>query len=77
MRQQTGAYVEESAKAGRRASERPKPRCETRRTSLLRRRASQGQFRYGKIVAQESNKLEIEFEHAGLKKLLDSFVSAG
>ena len=32
---------------------------------------------YGKIVAQEGNKLEIEFEHAGLKKVLDSFVSAG
>jgi DNA helicase II / ATP-dependent DNA helicase PcrA len=31
----------------------------------------------GKIVAQEGNKLEIEFDHAGLKKVLDSFVSAG
>jgi len=31
---------------------------------------------YGKIVAQEGNKLEIEFEHSGLKKVLDSFVSA-
>ncbi len=31
---------------------------------------------YGKIVAQEGNKLEIEFEHAGLKKALASFVSA-
>jgi hypothetical protein len=30
---------------------------------------------YGKNVAQEGNKLEIEFEHAGLKKVLDSFVS--
>jgi hypothetical protein len=30
-----------------------------------------------KIVAQEGNKLEIDFEHAGLKKVLDSFVSAG
>jgi len=29
------------------------------------------------IVAQEGNKLEIEFEHAGLKKVLDSFVHAG
>jgi hypothetical protein len=30
----------------------------------------------GKIVAQEGNKLEIEFGHAGLKKALASFVSA-
>jgi len=29
----------------------------------------------GKIVAQEGNKLEIEFEKAGRKKVLDSFVS--
>ena len=35
------------------------------------------QVRLGKIVAQEGNKLEIEFEPAGLKKVLDSFVSAG
>jgi hypothetical protein len=34
------------------------------------------QVRLGKIVAQEGNKLEIEFEHAGPKKALDSFVSA-
>jgi DNA helicase II / ATP-dependent DNA helicase PcrA len=32
---------------------------------------------YGKTVAQDGNKLEIDFEHAGLKKVLDSFVSAG
>ena len=34
-------------------------------------------FGHGTIVGQEGNKLEIEFEHAGLKKVLDSFVSAG
>ena len=48
------------------------------RTDLeLGQRVFHGKFGYGKIVAQEGNKLEIDFEHAGLKKVLDSFVSAG
>jgi DNA helicase-2/ATP-dependent DNA helicase PcrA len=48
------------------------------RTDLaLGQRVFHGKFGYGKIIAQEGNKLEIEFEHAGLKKVLDSFVSAG
>jgi DNA helicase-2/ATP-dependent DNA helicase PcrA len=47
------------------------------RTDLeLGQRVFHGKFGYGKIVAQEGNKLEIDFEHAGLKKVLDSFVSA-
>jgi DNA helicase II / ATP-dependent DNA helicase PcrA len=47
------------------------------RTDLeLGQRVFHGKFGYGKIIAQEGNKLEIEFEHAGLKKVLDSFVSA-
>jgi len=47
------------------------------RTDLeLGQRVFHGKFGYGKIVAQEGNKLEILFEHAGLKKVLDSFVSA-
>ncbi|HEV2595929.1 MAG TPA: UvrD-helicase domain-containing protein [Sphingomicrobium sp.] len=33
-------------------------------------------FGYGIIAAIEGNKLEIDFEHAGRKKVLDSFVSA-
>ena len=46
------------------------------RTDLeLGQRVFHGKFGYGKIVAQEGNKLEIDFEHAGLKKVLDSFVS--
>jgi DNA helicase II / ATP-dependent DNA helicase PcrA len=36
-----------------------------------------GKFGYGSIAAIEGNKLEIDFEHAGRKKVLDSFVSAG
>ena len=31
-------------------------------------------FGYGAVVAQEGNKLEIEFEQAGNKRVLDSFV---
>ena len=30
---------------------------------------------YGPIAAIEGNKLEIDFEHAGRKRVLDSFVS--
>ncbi|MDV3257311.1 MAG: UvrD-helicase domain-containing protein [Sphingomonas sp.] len=36
-----------------------------------------GKFGYGRIEAIEGNKLEIEFEKAGRKRVLDSFVSAG
>ena len=31
-------------------------------------------FGYGVVTAQEGNKLEIEFETAGLKRVVDSFV---
>ena len=33
-------------------------------------------FGYGKVTGQEGNKLEIEFEQAGRKRVIDSFVSA-
>jgi DNA helicase-2/ATP-dependent DNA helicase PcrA len=47
------------------------------RTDLaMGQRVFHGKFGYGTIVAQEGNKLEIDFEHAGLKKVLDSFVTA-
>jgi len=47
------------------------------RTDLaLGQRVFHGKFGYGTIVGQEGNKLEIDFEHAGRKKVLDSFVSA-
>lgn len=46
------------------------------RTDLsLGQRVFHGKFGYGTIAAIEGNKLEIEFEHSGLKKVLDSFVS--
>ena len=32
---------------------------------------------YGTIEVIQGNKLEIEFEHAGRKRVLDSFVSLG
>jgi DNA helicase-2/ATP-dependent DNA helicase PcrA len=48
------------------------------RTDLsLGQRVFHGKFGYGTIVEIEGNKLEIEFEKAGRKKVLDSFVSAG
>src|SRR5690348_4290064 len=40
-------------------------------------RVFHGKFGYGTIAAIEGNKLEIDFEHAGRKKVLDSFVSEG
>ncbi len=48
------------------------------RTDLaLGQRVFHGKFGYGTIEAIEGNKLEIEFEKAGRKKVMDSFVSAG
>jgi DNA helicase-2/ATP-dependent DNA helicase PcrA len=47
------------------------------RTDLkLGQRVFHGKFGYGTIAAIEGNKLEIDFEHAGRKKVLDSFVTA-
>lgn len=34
-------------------------------------------FGYGEIAEIEGNKLEIDFEHAGRKRVMDSFVTAG
>jgi DNA helicase-2/ATP-dependent DNA helicase PcrA len=48
------------------------------RTDLsLGQRVFHGKFGYGTIAVIEGNKLEIDFEHAGRKKVLDSFVTAG
>jgi DNA helicase-2/ATP-dependent DNA helicase PcrA len=43
----------------------------------LGQRVFHGKFGYGTITVIEGNKLEIAFEHAGRKKVLDSFVSVG
>ncbi|MEO6581689.1 MAG: UvrD-helicase domain-containing protein [Sphingomicrobium sp.] len=43
----------------------------------LGQRVFHGKFGYGIIAAIEGNKLEVDFEHAGRKKVLDSFVSVG
>jgi DNA helicase-2/ATP-dependent DNA helicase PcrA len=43
----------------------------------LGQRVFHGKFGYGTIAVIEGNKLEIDFEHAGRKKVLDSFVSTG
>jgi DNA helicase-2/ATP-dependent DNA helicase PcrA len=46
------------------------------RTDLaLGQRVFHGKFGYGTIAVIEGNKLEIDFEHAGRKKVLDSFVT--
>ena len=47
------------------------------RTDLsLGQRVFHDKFGYGKIAGIEGNKLEIDFEHAGRKRVLDTFVSA-
>ncbi|HEX2802406.1 MAG TPA: 3'-5' exonuclease, partial [Sphingomicrobium sp.] len=43
----------------------------------LGQRVFHQKFGHGTIAAIEGNKLEIDFEHAGRKKVLDSFVSSG
>ena len=43
----------------------------------LGQRVFHGKFGYGLIATIEGNKLEIDFEHAGRKRVLDSFVSLG
>jgi DNA helicase II / ATP-dependent DNA helicase PcrA len=43
----------------------------------LGQRVFHEKFGHGTISAIEGNKLEIDFEHAGRKKVLDSFVTAG
>ncbi len=40
-------------------------------------RVFHSKFGYGAIAAIEGNKLEIDFEHAGRKRVLDSFVNVG
>ncbi|WP_300973932.1 ATP-dependent helicase [Sphingomonas sp. LHG3406-1] len=40
-------------------------------------RVFHGKFGYGTIAVIEGNKLEIDFEHSGRKRVLDSFVSVG
>ena len=41
----------------------------------LGQRVFHSKFGYGIIAVIEGNKLEIDFEHAGRKRVLDSFVS--
>ena len=40
-------------------------------------RVFHAKFGYGKVAEIEGNKLEIDFEHAGRKRVLDSFVDLG
>jgi DNA helicase-2/ATP-dependent DNA helicase PcrA len=43
----------------------------------LGQRVFHGKFGYGLIAGIEGNRLEIDFEQAGRKRVLDSFVSLG
>jgi DNA helicase-2/ATP-dependent DNA helicase PcrA len=43
----------------------------------LGQRVFHSKFGYGKVAEIEGNKLEIDFEQAGRKRVLDSFVSLG
>ena len=43
----------------------------------LGQRVFHSKFGYGTVAQIEGNKLEIDFEHAGRKRVLDSFVSLG
>jgi DNA helicase-2/ATP-dependent DNA helicase PcrA len=38
-------------------------------------RVFHSKFGYGTVAEIEGNKLEIDFEHAGRKRVIDSFVS--
>jgi ATP-dependent DNA helicase UvrD/PcrA len=40
----------------------------------VRQRVFHAKFGYGLVAEIEGNKLEIDFEHAGRKRVLDSFV---
>jgi DNA helicase-2/ATP-dependent DNA helicase PcrA len=45
------------------------------RTDIARgARVFHDKFGYGEVIAQEGNKLEIEFEQSGRKRVIDSFV---
>ncbi|MCP5397612.1 MAG: UvrD-helicase domain-containing protein [Sphingomonadaceae bacterium] len=63
------ARVKENTRSA--ASFAAKPRTDI----ALGARVFHEKFGYGVVTDQEGNKLEIEFEHAGTKRVLDSFVS--
>jgi len=47
-----------------------------RKDIALGQRVFHSKFGYGAVIESEGNKLESVFEHAGRKRVLDSFVSA-
>ncbi len=63
------ARVRESTRSA--ASFAAKPRTDVE----IGARVFHEKFGYGEVVGQEGNKLEIEFDKAGTKKVIDSFVS--
>ncbi|WP_126176627.1 ATP-dependent helicase [Tsuneonella rigui] len=65
----TPARVKENTRSA--ASFAAKPRADI----AIGQRVFHDKFGYGEVVDQEGNKLEIEFEQAGRKRVIDSFVS--
>ena len=49
-------------------------RCQTTRDVAVGDRVFHDKFGYGEVLSQEGNKLEIDFEKAGTKRVIDSFV---
>ena len=65
---QIGAVVKESRRSA--ASFAAKPRSDI----ALGARVFHDKFGYGTVMSQEGNKLEINFELSGTKRVIDSFV---
>jgi DNA helicase-2/ATP-dependent DNA helicase PcrA len=63
------ARVKENTRSA--ASFAAKPRADI----AVGQRVFHDKFGYGEVVDQEGNKLEIEFEQAGRKRVIDSFVT--
>jgi len=57
------------------AGRRRQPRHPGRTDIALGQRVVHAKFGYGTVAEIEGNKLEIDFEKAGRKRVLDSFVS--
>jgi DNA helicase II / ATP-dependent DNA helicase PcrA len=85
---QRAAFSRPSSMAARPADPYARPPIEVKASAVslgsnprddltLGQRVFHDKFGHGTIAAIEGNKLEIDFEHAGRKKVLDSFVTAG
>ncbi len=76
-----GGWNEQAARRWQRAPvvEATSWKAEARQTSAAYRpgdRVFHQKFGYGRVTAADGNKLEIDFDKAGMKKVIDSFVTA-